>query len=53
MPVNVYGNGFGYDDPFSIIPKKSLIKFKVYAISEDNETSKPKIYEFKSVKSLS
>lgn len=43
-PVNNYD--FQYEDSFSIIPKKDILKFKVHAIGEN------KIYDFGKVKDL-
>ncbi len=44
-PVNDYKDN--YEDYFSIIPKKALLKFKVHVVGEDQ------VYEFGSVKDLS
>lgn len=44
QPVNNYD--YDYEDYFSIIPKKTLINFKVHVIGED------KIYEFGKIKDL-
>ena len=43
-PVNEYADA--YEDYFSIIPKKSLMNFKVHIVGEDN------VYEFGKVKEL-
>lgn len=43
-PINTYDTE--YRDSFSIIPKKDIMKFKVFVIGKD------KIYEFKKVKDL-
>jgi len=43
-PINEYADA--YDDEFSIIPKKNLLKFNVFVIGKD------KVYEFKKVKDL-
>jgi len=44
QPINEYLES--YDDSFSIIPKKNLSKFEVYAIGKD------KVYDFGKVKDL-
>lgn len=43
-PINDYKDA--YEDKFSIIPKKNLLKFNVHVIGKD------KVYEFKKVKDL-
>ena len=44
MTINEYDSG--YEDFFSIIPKKSLMNFKVYIIGEDE------VYGFGKIKDL-
>jgi len=43
-PINEYADA--YEDEFSIIPKKQLLKFRVYVVGKD------KVYEFKKVRDL-
>ena len=44
-PVNNYQD-YGYEDGFSIIPKRVMLNFKVYVMGED------KIYDFGRIKKL-
>jgi len=46
QPVNEYSEGYGYEDYFSIIPRKTILNFKVHAIGKD------KVYDFGKVKKL-